>query len=211
MSDEHLAQAIEVGAKIATNAAASGKTIIAIGEMGIGNTTSASAITCALTGSSPSIATGRGTGVSPEAFTHKVSIVEAVGLKHFSGTPNPLPLDVLRCVGGFEIAAMAGMILVAASHRLIIIIDGFISTAAAALAVSLAPATQGYLVAAHQSEEPGHKLLLDYLNLKPILTLNMRLGEGSGAILAMPIVEAALAIYNQMATFTSAGVSEASS
>ena len=211
MSDEHLAQAIEVGAKIAANAAASGKTIIAIGEMGIGNTTSASAITCALTGASPSIATGRGTGVSPEAFTHKVSIVEAVGLKHFSNAPNPLPLDVLRCVGGFEIAAMAGMILAAASHKLIIVIDGFISTAAAALAVSLAPATQGYLIAGHQSEEPGHKLLLDHLNLKPVLTLNMRLGEGSGAVLAMPIVEAALAIYNQMATFTSAGVSEASS
>ena len=211
MSDEHLAQAIEVGAEVAANAVASGKTIIAIGEMGIGNTTSASAITCALTGASPSIATGRGTGVSPEAFTHKVSIVKAVGVKHFSGTPNPLPLDVLRCVGGLEIAAMVGMILAAASHKLIIIIDGFISTAAAALAVSLAPAAQGYLIAGHQSEEPGHKLLLDYLNLKPILTLNMRLGEGSGAVLAMPIVEAALAIYNQMATFTSAGVSEASS
>lgn len=211
MSDEHLAQAIEVGAKMAANAAAAGKTIIAIGEMGIGNTTSASVITCALTGAQASIATGRGTGVSPEAFTHKVSIVEAVSLKHFGGAANPLPLDVLRCVGGFEIAAMAGMILAAASLKLIIVIDGFISTAAAALAVSLAPVIQGYLIAGHQSEEPGHKLLLDQLNLKPVLTLTMRLGEGSGAVLAMPVVEAALAIYNQMATFTSAGVSEASS
>jgi len=209
MSDEQLAQALEVGATLATAAADSGKTLIAVGEMGIGNTTSASAITCVLTDSPPSLATGHGTGVNPEAFHRKVSIVEAIVLKHFGAYPDPHPLDILLRVGGLEIAAMAGMILAAAEHRLIIVIDGFISTAAAALAVAIAPDVQGYLIAGHQSEEPGHKLLLDHLDLTPVLTLNMRLGEGSGAVLAMPIIEAALAIYAQMATFTSAGVSEA--
>ena len=211
MSDEHLAQALEVGAMIAKAAADSGKTLVAAGEMGIGNTTSASAITCALTGAQPSLATGRGTGLSPEAFTRKVAIVEAILLKHFGASSKPQPLDILRCVGGLEIAAMTGMILAAARNKLIIVIDGFISTAAAALAVAMAPDVQGYLIAGHQSEEPGHKLLLDHLSLSPLLSLNMRLGEGSGAVLAMPIIEAALAIYNQMATFTSAGVSEARS
>jgi nicotinate-nucleotide--dimethylbenzimidazole phosphoribosyltransferase len=120
------------------------------------------------------------------------------------------PIDILRCAGGFEIAAMAGMVLAAARHRLIVVLDGFISTASAALAVTIAPAAQGYLIAAHQSEEPGHKLLLDYLHLDPVLTLNMRLGEGTGAVLAMPILDSAMALYTQMATFASAGVSEAS-
>jgi nicotinate-nucleotide--dimethylbenzimidazole phosphoribosyltransferase len=210
MPEEESNQAISVGAYIARGAAAAGKTMIAIGEMGIGNTTSASAITCALTGASPVKATGRGTGVGSEAYAHKVSIVEAIGLKHFGNSPNPLPLDILRCVGGLEIAAMVGMVLTAAEHSLIIVVDGFISTAAAALAVAIAPTVQGYLIAGHQSEEPGHKLLLDYLELTPLLTLNMRLGEGTGAVLAMPILESAIALYAQMATFSSAGVSEAS-
>ncbi len=211
MSDEHLAQALKVGATLAAAAAASGKTLIAIGEMGIGNTTSASAITCALTGAPPSLATGHGTGINPEAFTRKIAIVESIGLKYFGTSPNPQPLDILRCVGGLEIAAMVGMILAAATHKLILVIDGFISTAAAALAVAMVPATQGYLIAGHQSEEPGHKVLLNHLRLLPLLTLNMRLGEGSGAVLAMPVIESAIAVYNQMATFTSAGVSEAQS
>jgi nicotinate-nucleotide--dimethylbenzimidazole phosphoribosyltransferase len=210
MSDEQLAQAIGVGVEIAEKAVKTGQTMIAIGEMGIGNTTSASAITCALTGAAASTATGRGTGLSDEAHMRKITVVEAVGRKHFEGTSGPAPLDILRCVGGLEIAAMVGMILAAAEHKLMIVIDGFISTAAAALAVSIAPAVQGYLIAGHQSEEPGHKLLLDCLKLKPILKLNMRLGEGTGAVLAMPVIESAVALYIQMATFTSAGVSEAS-
>ena len=210
MSEEQLNQAISVGVYFARGAAATGKTMIAIGEMGIGNTTSASAITCALTGASPVKATGRGTGVGPEAHAHKVSIVEAIGLRHFENSPNPSPLDILRCVGGLEIAAMVGMVLAAAEHSLIIVVDGFISTAAAALAVAISPAVQGYLIAGHRSEEPGHQLLLDYLKLTPVLTLNMRLGEGTGAVLAMPILESAIALYTQMATFSSAGVSEAS-
>jgi nicotinate-nucleotide--dimethylbenzimidazole phosphoribosyltransferase len=210
MSEEQLAQAIGVGVEVAESTARAGKTMVAIGEMGIGNTTSASAITCAVTGATPTAATGRGTGLNFEAHIRKVNVVEAVGRKHFDGTSSPAPLDILRCVGGLEIAAMVGMMLAAAEHKLVIVIDGFISTAAAALAVSIAPAVQGYLIAGHQSEEPGHKFLLDHLKLAPVLMLNMRLGEGTGAVLAMPIIESAISLYTQMATFTSAGVSEAS-
>jgi nicotinate-nucleotide--dimethylbenzimidazole phosphoribosyltransferase len=210
MTDEQLSQALAVGAEIAASTVAAGQTMIAIGEMGIGNTTSASAITCALTGSAAAEATGRGTGLNPEAHARKVSVVQAVVAKHFgSSAANALPLEVLRCVGGLEIAAMTGMVLAAAQHKLVIVIDGFISTAAAALAVALSPNTQGYLIAGHQSEEPGHKLLLQHLRLVPVLSLHMRLGEGTGAVLAMPILESAVALYTQMATFTSAGVSGA--
>ncbi len=210
MSQVHLAQALAVGAEMADSAAAKGKTWIAIGEMGIGNTTAASVITCALTGSSPDLSTGRGTGVTGTAYAHKIAIVGAVLRQHFSTSTPPSPLQILRCAGGLEIAAMTGAILAAAAHKLVVILDGFISTAAAALAVSLAPTAHGYLIAGHQSEEPGHKLLLAHLHLTPVLTLNMRLGEGTGAVLAMPILESAISLYTSMATFTSAGVSGAS-
>ncbi|NYF80044.1 nicotinate-nucleotide--dimethylbenzimidazole phosphoribosyltransferase [Granulicella arctica] len=211
MTDEQLAQALAVGAAIADDASAAGQTMIAIGEMGIGNTTSASAITCALIGATATQATGHGTGMGVEAHARKVSIVQAIVSKHFTASSaNSSALEILRCVGGLEIAAMVGMILTAANHQLVIVADGFISTAAAALAVAIAPTVQGYLIAGHQSEEPGHKLLLDHLNLVPVLMLNMRLGEGTGAVLAMPILESAIALYTQMATFTSAGVSGAS-
>jgi nicotinate-nucleotide--dimethylbenzimidazole phosphoribosyltransferase len=210
MTDEQLAQALAVGADMSSAAVAAGVTMIAIGEMGIGNTTCASAITCALTGATAAIATGHGTGVGSEAHTRKIAVVEAACFKHFGGAANPSPLEVLRCVGGLEIAAMTGMILAAAGHKLVIVIDGFICTAAAALAVSIVPDVHGYLVVGHQSEEPGHRLLLDRLNLMPVLALNMRLGEATGAVLAMPILESAMALYTQMATFTSAGVSVAS-
>jgi len=116
---------------------------------------------------------------------------------------------VLRCVGGLEIAAMTGFILGAARYGIAIVVDGFISTAAAAIAFSIEPHTRCYLFAGHQSEEPGHRVLLEYIGLKPILSLNMRLGEGTGAVLAMPVIESAMCLYNQMATFASAGVSEA--
>ncbi len=210
MTDEQLAQALEVGDEMALSAVASGVTMIAIGEMGIGNTTCASAITCALTGATAVNATGRGTGVGSEAHTRKIAVVEAACLKHFGGTCSTSPVEVLRCVGGLEIAAMTGMILSAARHKLIIVIDGFICSAAAALAVAMAPDVRGYLIVGHQSEERGHKILLDRLQLQPVLSLNMRLGEATGAVLAMPIIESAMALYSQMATFASAGVSVAS-
>jgi nicotinate-nucleotide--dimethylbenzimidazole phosphoribosyltransferase len=210
MTDEQLNQALRVGAELASQAAAAGVTLLAIGEMGIGNTTSASAITCALSGAAPHEATGRGTGLNEAAHGHKIDTIAAI-LRNFQRrVEEPTALDILRDLGGLEIAAMTGMVLAAAQHRIALVADGFISTAAAALAVAMAPNCRGYLFGGHRSEEPGHKLLLEHLQLRPVLALNMRLGEGSGAVLAMPIIESALALYSQMATFASAGVSEAS-
>jgi nicotinate-nucleotide--dimethylbenzimidazole phosphoribosyltransferase len=210
MTDTELAQALEAGITLAADAASAGETLIAVGEMGIGNTTAASAITCALTGATAIEATGRGTGVDDAAHQRKVAVVQAILHKHFAGPlQTAAPIDILRCVGGLEIAAMTGFILSAAAHRRIVVLDGFISTAAAALAVAIAPAAQGYLIAGHRSQEPGHRLLLDRLQLTPVLTLDMRLGEASGAVLAMPVLASALGLYTQMATFASAGVSEA--
>jgi nicotinate-nucleotide--dimethylbenzimidazole phosphoribosyltransferase len=209
MSEDEIGQALAVGAHLGAEAAAAGHTLLAIGEMGIGNTTAASAITCALTGAAASLATGRGTGVEPTAHARKIRVVETAVAKHCGASKPPAPFDILRCVGGLEIAAMTGMVLAAARHQLVIVADGFISTAAAALAVAMEPNVLGYVVAGHRSEELGHKLLLDYLKLTPILTLGMRLGEGTGAVLAMPILESAIALYTQMATFASAGVSGA--
>jgi nicotinate-nucleotide--dimethylbenzimidazole phosphoribosyltransferase len=209
MSEEEVGEALSIGYRLGSEAAAAGHMMIAIGEMGIGNTTAASAITCALTGATATIATGRGTGVEPLAFANKVRVVEAAVAKHCRGATTVQPMEVLRCIGGLEIAAMAGMVLAGARHRVVVVLDGFISTAAAALAVGMAPNAIGYLIAGHCSQEPGHKLLLDHLNLTPVLSLGMRLGEGTGAVLAMPIIESAIALYCQMATFSAAGVSEA--
>ena len=211
MDDEQMVQALGVGAQLASEAAAAGQSLVAIGEMGIGNSSSASAITCALTGALPELATGRGTGLDSVAHQRKIRVVGQVLDRHLKDASRPIPpLDILRCVGGFEIAAMAGMVIAASSHKLAVVVDGFISTAAAALAVAIEPNTLGYLIAGHRSQEPGHALLLEHLSLKPLLNLDMRLGEGTGALLAMSIVESAICLYTQMATFTSAGVSEAS-
>jgi len=212
MSDEELAQAIAAGSKLAIKAKAQGKNLIAIGEMGIGNTTAASAITSVLTNTPVALVTGKGTGLDAAAQAHKQKIIETVIRKHFEAleqNSRPDPLEVLRCVGGLEIAAMTGMILCAASNGIAIVADGFISTAAAAIAFAIEPRIRGYLFAGHQSEEPGHRVLLEYLNIRPILSLRMRLGEGTGAVLAMPIIESAMCLYNEMATFKSAAVSEA--
>jgi nicotinate-nucleotide--dimethylbenzimidazole phosphoribosyltransferase len=212
MSDAELAQAIEVGARMAIDARAKGQNLLAVGEMGIGNTTAASAITSVLTKKPVALVTGKGTGLDAAALEHKRRVIEAVVKKHFSTTEidsAPDPLEVLRCVGGLEIAAMTGLILCAARNGIAMVTDGFISTAAAAIAVSIEPRARGYLFAGHQSEEPGHGVLLEYIGLKPILSLKMRLGEGTGAVLAMPIIESAMCLYNEMATFASAGVSEA--
>ena len=210
LSKEELLDALAAGAAMAEAAVAKGQNVAAIGEMGIGNTTAASAITCALTGGPASGLTGRGTGVANEAYTHKIRIVDEIIQHHFGAVRPASPLDILRCVGGLEIAAMTGMILECARLGMVIVIDGFISTAAGAIAVALAPACVGYMIAGHRSEEPGHRVLLDHLGLRPLLALDMRLGEGSGAVLALPVIEAAMALYAQMATFESAGVSEAS-
>jgi nicotinate-nucleotide--dimethylbenzimidazole phosphoribosyltransferase len=208
MSADELTEALDVGLKLADSAKEKGYNLVAVGEMGIGNTTAASAITSALTREPVNRITGKGTGLNSEALTHKCLVIEAVLAKHFDNAPRN-PLDVLRRVGGLEIAAMTGFIVRAARHRIAVVVDGFISTAAAAIAFAIAPEVSGYLFAGHQSEEPGHRVLLEYIGLKPILALNMRLGEGTGAVLAMPILESAMCLYNQMATFESAGVSEA--
>jgi nicotinate-nucleotide--dimethylbenzimidazole phosphoribosyltransferase len=212
MSDVELAQALAVGSKMAAEARAKGRSLLAVGEMGIGNTTAASAITSVLTNKPVTLVTGKGTGLDAGAQAHKRQVIEAVVQKHFSTVgidSSPDPLEILRCVGGLEIAAMTGLILGAARSGIATIADGFISTAAAAIAYAIEPRVRGYLFAGHQSEEPGHRVLLEYIGLKPILSLNMRLGEGTGAVLAMPIIESAMCLYNEMATFASAGVSEA--
>lgn len=212
MSDVELAQALEVGATLAMDAAANSIHLLAVGEMGIGNTTSASAITAVLTNRPVTLVTGKGAGLDGAAQQHKVEVIEAALLKHSAtmGTGSaPDPLDVLRCVGGLEIAAMVGLILGAARSRIAVVADGFISTAAAAIAFAIEPRVRGYLFAGHESEEPGHRALLEFIGLTPILKLNMRLGEGTGAVLAIPVIESAMRLYSEMATFASAGVSEA--
>ena len=212
MSDAELAQALEVGSKLAAEAETKGQSLLAVGEMGIGNTTAASAVTSVLTNKPVALVTGKGTGLDAGAQAHKRQVIEAVVQKHFSTVgidSTPDPLEILRCVGGLEIAAMTGLILSAARNGIAVVADGFISTAAAAIAFAIEPRVRGYLFAGHQSEEPGHRVLLEYIGLRPILSLNMRLGEGTGAVLAMPIIESAMCLYNEMATFASAGVSEA--
>ena len=212
MNDAELAQALAVGSRLATEARAKGQSLLAVGEMGIGNTTAASAITSVLTNKPLGIVTGKGTGLGAAALEHKRRVIEAVVKRHFAAAEIdsvPDPLEVLRCVGGLEIAAMTGLILGAAQSGIAVVVDGFISTAAAAIAFAIEPRVRGYLFAGHQSEEPGHRVLFEYIGLKPILSLNMRLGEGTGAVLAMPIIESAMCLYNEMATFASAGVSEA--
>lgn len=211
MSDAELAQAIEVGLKVAATAKAQKKNLLAVGEMGIGNTTAASAIAAVLTQKSAASVTGKGTGLDARGQAQKQKIIEGVIQKHFAaaGSSAPDPLEIIRCVGGLEIAAMVGLILGAAQQQIAVVIDGFIATAAAAIAFAVEPRVRGYLFGGHQSEEPGHRVLLEYIGLKPILLLNMRLGEGTGAVLAIPIIESAMCLYNEMATFASAGVSEA--
>jgi len=211
LADAELSSALGIGSSLAEEAHARGIQLVAVGEMGIGNTTAASAITAALTGADAEQVTGHGTGVQGEAFLHKQRVVRDALALHFPNLANrrPAPLDVLRCVGGLEIAAIAGFIRTAAQKRLAIVIDGFISTAAAAIACQLDPATTECLFAGHQSCEMGHMLLLELVGQRPILGLDMRLGEGTGAVLAFSIIEAAARIYNEMATFASAGVSEA--
>jgi nicotinate-nucleotide--dimethylbenzimidazole phosphoribosyltransferase len=212
MTEDEMLAALQTGLELATSAHEKRQTLIAVGEMGIGNTTSASVITAVLTGQPPAAVTGRGTGLDPSAHDRKIRVVDSVTEKHFgrsSRASNAEPLDVLQRVGGLEIAAMVGFFLGAARNQIPVITDGFISTAAAALAYAIEPSAKEYLFAGHCSQEPGHHFLLEYLGLDPILTLDMRLGEGTGAVLAMPIIESALRLYTDMATFASAGVSGA--
>lgn len=209
MTEAELTAALDVGIGLAQAAAARGDNLVAVGEMGIGNTTAASAITSLLTHQPVAMVTGRGTGLDADGRNRKLQVIRRSIKSHFGVEPNPLPLEILRCVGGLEIAAMAGFILGAAANRIAIVCDGFISTAAAAVAHAISPNIRDYLFAGHCSDEPGHRHLLRLLDLTPILTLGMRLGEGTGAVLAMPLIESSLHLLTEMATFSSAGVSRA--
>ena len=208
MGEEQLARALQLGLDLAHAADKADQQLIAVGEMGIGNTTSASAIATMLTGREVKEVTGRGTGLDEPGRQKKVDVIRRALQLHFAER-KPEPLELLQTVGGLEIAAMTGFILGLASHQRAIVCDGFISTAAAALAYAICPDVKNYLYAGHCSEEPGHQYLLETIGLQPILSLGMRLGEGTGAVLAMPIIEAALHLYGEMATFASAGVSTA--
>lgn len=179
--------------------------LVAVGEMGIGNTTAASAITASVTERDASLLVGPGTGLDEAGLARKREVVvEAVRRTRTLSDP----VEILAAVGGFEIAGMVGVILGAAAANRAVVIDGFISTAAALLAVQMCPDCRRFLVASHRSPEPGHAIALDHLDLRPLLDLGLRLGEGSGAALAIPIVSAAAAILREMATFASAGVSK---
>jgi nicotinate-nucleotide--dimethylbenzimidazole phosphoribosyltransferase len=215
MTEEEVCAAIKVGIALAAEAKLQGRTMIALGEMGIGNTTSASAIAAALAAVPASLVTGRGTGLDAERCVRKAQVIETALQMHFPNrmvtAPDalPEPFEVLRRVGGLEIAAIAGMVLGAAAQRIAVVIDGFICTAGAAVACAMAPNARDAIFAGHLSQEPGHRILLEGMKLKPLLQLDMRLGEGTGATLAFNVIEAALRLYNEMATFESAGVSKA--
>lgn len=198
--------AIETGIAISTELASDGVGLIGIGEMGIGNTTSASAMTAAFTGAQVREITGRGTGIDDEALARKVQVIERALALNAPDAGDAL--DVLGKVGGFEIAGLCGVVLGAAAHRLPVVVDGFISSAAALAAVRIAPAVRDYLIVSHASVEPGHRIVFEDLGQRPLLELELRLGEGTGAALAMGLVDAALRILQEMATFDDAGVSD---
>ena len=205
MTREQARRSVEAGIRIAQTAIARGCDILGTGEMGIGNTTPSSAITAVFTGRPVRDVTGRGSGLDDAALTRKVSVIEAALARH---QPNPADgLDVLSKVGGFEIGGLAGVMLGAAAARAPVVVDGFISGAAALIAASLAPAARDYMIAAHRSVEIGHGAILEYLSLQPLLDLDLRLGEGTGAALAISICQAACKVLDEMATFAEAGVS----
>ncbi len=208
MSEEAAIRALEVGIEIAGSQIKLGLDIIGTGDMGIGNTTASSAICAVMTGKSAAEVTGRGTGIGDDQLKHKTAVIEKA-LK--VNRPDPQqPLSVLAKVGGFEIAGLAGVMLGAAAHRVPVVVDGFISGAAALIAAGLAPNIKGFLIAGHVSVEAGHKVLLKHLGLKPLVDLDMRLGEGTGAAIGIFLCETAARVLAEMATFDEAGVSERS-
>lgn len=205
MTREEAIRSIEAGIEVVEEQIKKGMDIIGTGDMGIGNTTPSSAIAAVITGHRARKVTGRGTGIGKAAFENKVKAIEKA-LK--LNSPNPKDaVDVLAKVGGFEIGGLAGVILAGAANRIPVVIDGFISGAAALIATEMAPQAKEYIIASHQSAEAGHKIILEHMQLKPLLDLNLRLGEGAGAALGISLVEAGVKILNEMATFVEAGVS----
>ncbi len=207
MSREEAIKAILAGADVALEAIQrDGCTMLATGEMGIANTTPASAVTAVFCSKPASYVTGKGTGIGDAAFKKKVEVIErAIAINEPDVSD---PLDVLSKLGGFEIAGICGMVLAAAASKCLVVIDGFISSAGALTAYCLCPEVKDYIVAAHRSVECGHKVQLDFMGLRPLLDLDLRLGEGTGAVLAMSLVEAGYKVLTEMATFEDANVAE---
>ena len=206
MSEVQLAQALQAGRDSVLRARQHGAQLFIGGEMGIANTSSASALGCALLNASPRELVGPGTGLDASGVTHKIAVLERALALHADHLL--APLECLRRLGGFEVAALTGAYLTAAQHGLPVLVDGFICTAAALTAVRLSPACADWLLYAHGSAEPGHARLLAELGARPLLNLAMRLGEGSGAASAVPLLRLACALHNEMATFAEAAVSE---
>lgn len=206
MSVAEARAALEVGVEVARGAVASGATLIGIGEMGIANSTSAAALLAAFTGIRPARLAGRGAGVDDAGMRRKVATIDRALKLHRAALKDPLA--TLAALGGFEIAAMAGACLGGAALNAPVVVDGFIATAAAVAAERLCPGLFAHLLFGHRSSEGGHGIALEQLDVRPIMDLGMRLGEGTGAALAMSVIEAALALFHGMATFESAGVSE---
>ena len=204
MSMDDALACVESGIALTEAEIKGGHTWVVTGDMGIGNTTASSAIVAAMTGAAVERVTGKGTGVTGEALARKAAVIKAARDRH---QPNPQDaLDVMSKVGGFEIGGLAGIILGAAARRCPVVLDGLIATAAALLAVGLVPAVRPYLIAGHRSAEPGHAVALNALGLEPVLDLELRLGEGTGGVLALPVLEAACRLLDEMATFEEAGV-----
>ncbi|MHC1573564.1 MAG: nicotinate-nucleotide--dimethylbenzimidazole phosphoribosyltransferase [Candidatus Syntropharchaeales archaeon] len=206
MTREEAIESIKAGIEVFESELERGVDIVALGDMGIGNTTPSSAIAAVMTGKPVNEVTGRGTGVDDGGLSRKIEAIErAISVNK----PDPSdPIDILSKVGGFEIGGIAGAMLAAASNRVPVVVDGFISGAGALIAAGLAPQVKEYMFAGHISVERGHRAVLEWLGLRPILDLNLRLGEGTGAVLAIGIIEAACKILREMRTFEEAGVSK---
>jgi nicotinate-nucleotide--dimethylbenzimidazole phosphoribosyltransferase len=206
MKREQAEESIQSGIEVALAEISKGADILGTGDMGIGNTTPSAAIACALMNVAAEKIAGRGTGVDDDGLKRKISVIEkALAVNK----PNPKDgLDVLSKVGGFEIGGLAGVMIGAASKHVPVMVDGFISTAAAMVAVTLAPECRQYLISAHRSKENGHALMLEWLGIKPLLDFDLRLGEGTGAALGISMAEAACKVLSEMATFGEAGVSQ---
>jgi nicotinate-nucleotide--dimethylbenzimidazole phosphoribosyltransferase len=196
---------IVTGIEIAKESAKNGFDLLTTGEMGIGNTTPSSAIFSILGNTQVEDVTGRGTGINDSALRKKISVIKK-GITLHQPDPDD-PIDILAKVGGFEIGGIAGLILGAAAQKIPVVVDGFISSAGAALALKMSPSAVDYIFPSHRSSEPGHEIFFKLLGHPPLFDLNMRLGEGTGALLAVNLIQSAIKIYNEMATFQSAGVS----
>jgi nicotinate-nucleotide--dimethylbenzimidazole phosphoribosyltransferase len=207
MSPEQALAAVSAGIAVADELEAEGIAVIGLGEMGIANTTSASALSSVLLDVDPALVCGRGTGIDDEGLAHKIEVVRRALA---ANAPDPKdPLAVLASLGGFEIAFLVGVALAAAGRGLVVLLDGFITGVAALVATRFEPLAADAMIAAHLSPEPGHALILEALGLEPLLNLGLRLGEGSGAALALPLLHAGLAVLTDMATFGEAGVTDA--